>query len=318
MSAPAARAGDLRHHPFSLRQLQYVVAVAELRSFRGAAARCHVAQPSLSAQIAQVEEVVGVVLFERSSRRVLVTPAGERFVARARILLRHADDLRAELQSLREPFSGPLRIGVIPTVSPYLLPRIVPILRGAYPRLQLLWTEATTPECVARLDAGRLDAALLAREAELGDVDFAELLRDELMLAVPSGHPLAERGVALTLADVAAEPLLLLEEGHCLRDQALSACHGPGFLEGPFRATSLSTLVQMVAAGLGITLIPQVAAPVEAARAALRCLPLEAPRPYRTLGWVWRRGSAVEATIRHLNATLALEFDRSQPMRSAR
>lgn len=282
---------------------QYLVAVAEALSFRRAAERCRVAQPSLSAQIALVESSLGIVLFGRARRRVLVTPAGQEVIDRARDLLRDADDLVALARRSVDPLAGPLHIGVIPTISPYLLPRLTPALRAAHPRLTLRWTEDRTAMLVARLGAGELDAALLALEADLGEVEHEVIGVDPFVLAVPRRHPLAAGSAPASAADLAGASVLLLDDGHCFREQALAYCTGAKAEELAFRATSLSTLAQMVAAGAGVTLLPALAVPAEAARAKLVVRPLGAPCPKRTIALIWRRRSPLAAALRQLART---------------
>src|SRR2546427_583141 len=186
---------NLAPHAFSLRQLQYAIAVADALSFRRAAERCRVSQPSLSAQLAQLEHALGVRMFERNRRRVLITSAGREIIERARRLLVEADDLVDASRRAGDPLAGTLRIGVIPTLSPYLLPAAAPVLRAKLPRLKLAWREDKTALLVAQLAAGELDAALVALEAEIGDVEREIIARDPFVLAVRSGHPLA-RGAA--------------------------------------------------------------------------------------------------------------------------
>jgi len=285
-------------YPLTLRQLQYAVAVAGTRSFRRAAEACHVSQPSLSQQIAEVERGLGVRLFERDRRRVLVTAAGEALLARARRVLVEADDLVEASRRHGDPLSGTLRIGVIPTVGPYLLPRATPALRKALPDLLVLWEEDRTAPLVARVSAGELDAALLAREADLRDLVQAELAVDPFVLAAPPGHPLARGSGPLRPGDLRGARVLLLDDGHCLRAQALEVCSKGRAEELGFRATSLSTLVQMVASGAGVTLLPHVAVEAEAHRANLRIRPFAKPAPGRTLVLAWRRGTAVEPALR--------------------
>src|SRR5205823_10025314 len=166
-------------HRFSLRQLEYAVAVADTLNFRKAAERCNVSQPSLSAQLAQREEAIGVRLFERDRRRVIVTPRGGELIARARVLLHYAEDVESSARRAADPFAGTMRIGIIPTVSPYLLPRIAPVLRRAYPRLHLLWIEDKTAVLARQLETGALDAMVVAKEAQLGDVQTELIVRDE-------------------------------------------------------------------------------------------------------------------------------------------
>lgn len=291
-------------YPVSLRQLQYALAVAEARSFRRAAEACRVSQPSLSAQLAEAERALGVRLFERDRRRVLVTAAGEALVARARAVLVAADDLLEAARRSADPLAGVLRLGVIPTVGPYLLPRAARALRRALPRLQLLWQEERTAALVRRVEAGELDGAILAHEADLGDLVQAELGRDPFVLAVPPGHPLARGEGPVKLGALDGERVLLLDDGHCLRDQALAVCARAGAEELGFRATSLHTLVQMVAGGAGVTLLPRIAQG-EAPRAGLRARPLAAPAPGRTLVLAWRRGAAAEPALRAAAEVLA-------------
>jgi LysR family hydrogen peroxide-inducible transcriptional activator len=291
-------------HAFTLRQLQYALAVAETLSFRRAAERCRVAQPSLSTQIAQLESAIGVRLFERDRRRVLVTAAGEALLARARRVLVEADDLAAAARAAGDPLAGTLRVGVIPTVSPYLLPRAAPALRAAYPRLAITWVEDKTEELVRRLDAGALDAALLALEAELGDVEHAEIARDPFVLATPRDHPLGARSGPASAAELRGADVLLLDDGHCLRAQALDVCARARAHELEFRATSLPTLVQMVAGGAGVTLLPELALAAETRRGDLRLRPFAAPVPHRTIALVWRRRSPLAPALQRLARTV--------------
>jgi LysR family hydrogen peroxide-inducible transcriptional activator len=283
----------MRPPPFTLRQLQYLVTLAETRSFHRAAERCHVSQPSLSAQVAEVEAALGLRVFERDRRRVLITKAGEPLLERARQLLLDADQLADAAARLGDPLAGTLRVGVIPTVSPYLLPEIAAPLRRALPRLGVSFHEDKTAALVAQLQSGGLDAALLALEAELGDVESEVIARDEFVLAASPRHPLARDPRRLSQSQLPVGELLLLGEGHCLRDQAIQACGRRGRETSPFGATSLATLVQMVAAGEGVTLLPELALPVENRRRQLRVRRFVAPAPGRTLAMVWRTGSPV-------------------------
>ncbi len=292
----------LRPHAFTTRQLQYAVAVAEARSFRRAAALCGVSQPSLSAQLAQLEAALGVRLFERDRRRVLATQAGEEVVARARRLLVETDDLADAARRLADPRAVTLRLGVIPTISPYLLPRIVPALREA--ELVVRWTEDKTPALVQAVEAGALDGALLALEADLGDLEREPLARDPFVLAAPPGHPLGRRKAAAELGELRGADVLLLDDGHCLRDQALAVCAHARTHELDFRATSLPTLAQMVAAGAGVTLLPRLAVAAETRHAALAIRPLADARAFRTLGLCWRRTSPLGPALRQIAAAI--------------
>jgi len=291
-------------HPFSLRQLQYAIAVADTLSFRQAAARCGVSQPSLSVQLAQLEEVLGVQLFERDRRRVLSTAAGEALVERARRLLRDADDLMAAAARAQDPFVGTMRIGVIPTISSYLLPSTVPALRQTYPKLPTVWIEDKTEVLVDKLADGSLDAAIMALEAEIGDVEVDVLASDPFVLTLRPSDPLAESTAPVKVEELAGADILLLDDGHCFRDQALSLCSQANVRELEFRATSLSTLAQMVAGGLGLTLLPRLAVPTETQRAELVVRHFAAPQPARTVVLAWRRGSPLGDAFRQLSATL--------------
>ena len=234
-------------HPFTLRQLQYAVAVAETLSFRKAAERCHVSQPSLSAQLAQLEDALGVRLFERDRRRVLVTAAGREIVERGRLILQETQDLVELARRSTDPLSRTLRVGVLPTISPYFLPRLTVALRKTYPRLTVLWVEDRTETLVRSLEGGALDAALVALESRIGDVESEVIGRDPFLLATPAGHPLGGKRSPAKASELEDASVLLLDDGHCLRDQVLAFCSRTKSRELEFRATSLSTLAQMVA-----------------------------------------------------------------------
>jgi LysR family transcriptional regulator, hydrogen peroxide-inducible genes activator len=288
----------------SLRQLQYAVAVADTLSFRVAAARCRVAQPSLSAQLAQLEEALGVRLFERDRRRVLLTAAGRELVARARRVLRETDDLVEAARHVRDPLSGRLTIGVIPTISPYLLPVAAPALGKTYPRLRIVWREDKTDDLVRRLREGSLEAVLLALEADIGDLDRVVIAEDPFVLATPPRHELGARNTPARATELRDALVLLLDDGHCFRNQALAVCSRARIREGEFRATSLSTLAQMVAAGAGVTLLPALAVATEAARSGLRVRPFAEPSPHRTIGLVWRRHSPLTHSLQQIAKTI--------------
>jgi len=292
------------HHPFTLRQLQYAAAVADLRSFRRAAERCHVSQPSLSAQVIQLEEQLGVRLFERASRKVIVTAAGEAVLTRLRRLLLEADDLADSVRQLGDPLAGTLRLGVIPTVSPYLLPEIVPELRARHPALSAVWVEDKTENLVEALREGRLDGALLALEAPLGEVEREIVCEDPFVLVAPPGHPLVQATSPATPQELRGAGFLLLDDGHCFRDQALAYCATARGRELDFRATSLATLAQMVAGGAGITLLPRLSLPVENRRSELSVRRLASPAPHRTLAVVWRPRSPLGPALRRLAMTI--------------
>jgi LysR family hydrogen peroxide-inducible transcriptional activator len=291
---------------FSLRQLQYAVAVAETLSFRKAAERCHVSQPSLSSQLAQLEEALGTRLFERDHRKVLLTNAGHGLVERARDVLHEIDDLVDLAKRSSDPLAGTLRIGVIPTIAPYLVPRIRPALRSAFPKLTVLWVEDKTAVLSDKLERGELDGALLAVEAEIGDVERELVGYDPFVLATPQGHPLGAKSTPARTSELRRERVLLLDDGHCFREQALAVCRGAKAQELEFRATSLPTLAQMVADGAGVTLLPKLAVPTEVRRAEIAIRPFAEPVPGRTVALAWRKRSPLGPSLKKI-ATVARE-----------
>jgi LysR family hydrogen peroxide-inducible transcriptional activator len=286
----------------TLRDLEYLVALAETRHFGRAAERCHVSQPTLSAQVRKLEDSLGVALVERRPRRVALTAAGTAVVERARRMLRDADDIRTVALACQDPLAGPLKVGLIPTLGPYLLPQVAPRISKALPKLQLMLHEYQTAPLVERTLAGELDLAVLALPAETKGLVTRELFKEPFLVAMPERHPLAARK-RVRVEDLEHGRLLLLEEGHCLRDQALAVCAHAGTEEQDFRATSLETLRQMVAAGQGVTLLPRLAAEGPfAAAGGLAVRPFAPPSPSRVIGAAWRRstsrGQAIEAVCR--------------------
>lgn len=289
----------------NLRDLRYLVALADERHFGRAAERCYVSQPTLSAQIRKLEEYLGVALVERQPKRVSLTETGAKIVERARRLLLEADAIVEVAKTDRDPLAGPLRLALIPTVGPYLLPEIARPLKRALPRLKLMLYEYQTGPLLERLRDGELDLGILALPVAADGLATAELYEEPFTLAVPASHPLAGRE-RVRVADLEGETLLLLEDGHCLRDQALEVCSRIGLgEEGDYRATSLETLRQMVAAGHGVTLLPQLAAatPVGAAR-GLKVKPFAKPAPSRTIGAVWRKSTTRRRAIDTVIATI--------------
>jgi LysR family hydrogen peroxide-inducible transcriptional activator len=281
----------------NLRDLRYLVAVADHRHFGRAAEASFVSQPTLSMQLKKLEQELGVELIERGAQIVL-TDAGERVVERARTILDETDAIRHIAQQARDPEAGSIRLGVFPTLGPYLLPHVVPAVHRRFPRLELLLVEEKTKTLLSRLRSGGLDVAVLALPAGEGGFHEEVLFREDFLLAVPADHHLAEpvsaAAVGIDVDALAGEDVLLLEEGHCLRDQALSICDLTGATERRgFRATSLETLRQMVAAGVGITLLPALAVrPPVAPSPDVRLLRFSEPVPHRTIGMLWRRSSA--------------------------
>jgi LysR family hydrogen peroxide-inducible transcriptional activator len=277
---------------FSLRQVQYALAVAETAGFGKAAKLCHVSQPALSAQVAQLESALGMVLFERSNNAVRILPGVQGLLERMRTLVADAGALQRAAEQVADPLSGTLRIGVIPTISPYLVPLLVGPMRKAFPKLRPIWMEQRTPVIRRELSDGTLDAALVALEAEYGAIDHEVLGTDSFLFAAARGHRLTRKTAPLPLSSLKDEDLLLLEEGHCLRDQVQSFCHGLHEHDAGVRATSLTTLAQMVAGGLGVTFLPRLAVAQENAHGRLACRAFAAPEPARTVALVWRHHSA--------------------------
>ncbi len=278
----------------NIRAIQYLVTLAEVRHFSKAAELCFVSQPTLSTQIRKLEEELDVQLVERSPRQVLLTRVGEEIVERARLVLGEVEAMRAIARRSRDPHSGMLRLGIFPTLAPYLLPHVIPGIRRRFPRLSLRLFEEKTEDILDMLDQGRLDAALLALPIPREQLVTRRLFEEPFVVAMPEGHPLAAQS-RVSLADLEDQELMLLEDGHCLRDQALEVCHMAGAHEQlDFHATSMETLRQMVAANAGITLMPTLAIkPPVAPTDNLVTRPFEGLGPRRTIAMVWRKSSAL-------------------------
>lgn len=274
----------------NLRDLEYLVALAEHRHFGRAADAVFVSQPTLSGQIRKLEAELGVELFERSSRETILTEVGEHVVERARRALQEVEAMRDVARLSQDPESGTMRLGIFPTLAPYLLPHVIHGVHERFPQLELLLVEEKTDELVARLRDGRLDAAIIATPIAADGLHEHHLFDEDFVLAVPADHPLAHTGTAtISTSSLSSERVLLLEEGHCLRDQALSVCQSIGAVErAGFRATSLETLRQMVATDVGVTLLPRLAvsAPVPAS-AGVALVEFDSP-PRRHLAMFWR------------------------------
>lgn len=273
----------------NLRDLEYLAALAKHRHFGRAAEACHVSQPSLSAQIKKLEEYLGVPLIERGGKRMMLTEAGGEVLRHASIILAQAEEIREVGRLASDPLSGRFRLGVIPTIAPYQLPTLLPLLTSHFPSLSIELYEGQTHIITEQLRRGELDAVLLA--LPLGDDSFkeAELFRERFFLAVPVGHKLTARA-EIEPRHLHDEQLLLLEDGHCLRDQALEVCKIAGASEYQhFRATSLETIRQMVASGVGITLLPEMA--IIKGEPGMAIIPFKPPAPHRSIGLAWRRTS---------------------------
>jgi LysR family hydrogen peroxide-inducible transcriptional activator len=286
----------------NLRDLKYLVALADHKHFGRAAASCFVSQPTLSTQIRKLEEELGLPLVERAPRKVMLTPAGQEAAARARVIVSEVEQLKEAARRSRDPEAGTVRLGIFPTLGPYLLPHVIPRIRERFPELELLLVEEKSDVLLDRLREGKLDAALLALPV-IDDQLHAEFLFEEpFLLAVSGRHPLARRE-HLDVQELATQKLLLLEDGHCLRDQALEVCRLFGANEkSEFRATSLETLRQMVAADVGITLLPSLSVQPPVPRSNnIRLLDFTGEgRPSRRIAMIWRRSSAMNDFLMEL------------------
>jgi len=283
----------------TLRQLRYFEALARHSHFGRAAAACAISQPALSMQIKELEEALGAVLIERGARHVRLTRFGEEAALRVRDILRAVDELVDFARSSRERFAGRLRLGMIPTIAPYLLPAVMGHLTRIYPELDVHVREAMTSRLIEELGEGRLDTAIVALPVSEASLTEVALFAENFLLVRPG----EAEGTPVPSSEALREMrLLLLEEGHCFRDQALSFCN---MRSSPPRevldASSLSTLVQMVGAGMGVTLIPEMAVEVETRSASVSVARFEDPQPARTIGMVWRKRSPLAAQLRQLS-----------------
>jgi LysR family hydrogen peroxide-inducible transcriptional activator len=281
-----------------LKDLRYLVAVADTRHFGRAAAKCFVSQPTLSAQLRKLEHYLGVQLIERRPRRVTLTEAGEEIAQRARSMLESGDAIVTAALTRRDPLAGQLRLALLPTIGPYLLPQVALKIRKALPRLELMLYEYQTAPMLERLHHGDIDLGILALPVHGVGLVTRELYREPFVAAFPADHRLASRA-RVRAEDLQGETLLLLEDGHCLREQALAVCSRSGVHEKQdFRATSIETLRQMVATGVGVTLLPELASQGSYANTkGLVVRPFAKPVPSRTIGALWRKSTARAAAI---------------------
>lgn len=289
----------------TLQELRYAVALADLGHFGQAAEACFVSQSTLSTGLKKLEEFLGITLFDRSLKRVTPTPIGREIIESARLILQEAERIRELARLSQDPMDRTLQLGVIPTLGPYYLPHALTIVHRLHPKLRLLLREVLTPHLLQDLAEGKLDAGLLALPVEDQGLEVRPLFVEPFLAAVPAAHPLA-RKKTIQVEALATAGLLLLEEGHCLRDQALEACRMEGLRNEEIRATSLETLRQMVGMGLGVTLIPALAG--ESSKPTRRRVvlrPLEGAGASRTIGLVWRRRSPATQTLTQLARTLA-------------
>jgi LysR family hydrogen peroxide-inducible transcriptional activator len=281
-----------------LKDLQYLVALADTRHFGRAAEKCFVSQPTLSAQLKKLEHYLGAALIERQPKNVTLTEMGERVVERARRMLADSDEILDLARHGHDPLAGSLRLALIPTIGPYLLPLVAGKLRKELSRLKLMLYEYRTAPLLERLKSGEIDVGILALPVDTEGLATRTLYEEPFTVAMPANHPLADRA-SVKLEDLADEKLLLLEDGHCLRDQALEVCGRVGMHEsGDYRATSLETLRQMVAAGHGVTLLPGLAAAASHGdRRSLAVRPFVRPAPKRVVGAIWRKSTTRRPAI---------------------
>ncbi len=293
----------------TLRQLQYLVAVVEERHFGRAAGRCFVTQSTLSAGVHELESLLGTRLLERSKRKVLPTPLGEEMARRAQRIIAMAGELVEMARHDDLPLCGPLRLGVIPTIGPFLLPRVLPEIRHRFPLLELSLIEEPTERLLGQLEVGTLDAAILAFPYAVGSRVHEVFWREDFLVALPKGHLLAnQKSIAPKM--LPRRELLLLADGHCLTDHTLAACKLKDMKTSTvFQGTSLYTLLQMVAGGQGITLIPEMAIASEwPGSGEVRLVPLAEPGPHREIALVWRETSFRQADMRLLAGTMGEIF----------
>lgn len=288
----------------TLQELRYIVALADTGHFGKASEVCFISQSTLSTQVKKLEDFLGVALFDRSLKHVSLTPVGREIVSSARLILDEANRIRELARQTGDPMERTVNLGVIPTLGPYYLPHVLTLLHGKYPKLRLLLREEMTPHLLSHLADGRLDAGLLALPINDTGLEIVPLFKEPFLAAVPANHKLASCNT-VKIKELAKAGLLLLEEGHCLREHALEACHLDGLQNEEISATSLETLRQMVGMGLGVTLIPVLASggtTADVSQVALR--PLAAPGASRTIGLVWRKRSPLAATMEQLAQSL--------------
>ena len=292
----------------TLRQLQYLKLLAEYGSFSRAAEAAFVTQPTLSAGIQELERNLGAAVVDRARSGVILTAVGEETVQRAQDVLTRVEDLVQAVRSAGQPLCGRFRLGVIPTIAPFLLPKALPILRERFPKLRLYLREDLTSKLAAGLKAGALDAALIALPHDTAGLETMRVRDDELLAATHKDHPIAH-AAAVDVESMQGEEVILLEDGHCLREHTLAACSLEPSRSSPdsgaFAATSLHTLVQMVGSGLGVSLLPEMAVEAGLAeQAAVAVRRLSAEAPHREIVVAWRRGSSRENEARLLAETL--------------
>ena len=298
----------------TLRQLRYFDALARHSHFGRAAEACAISQPALSMQIKELEESMGGLLLERSARQVALTNFGAELAGRVRDILRSVDELGDFARATRDRLAGRLRIGMIPTIAPYLLPKVIANMARLHPELDIHVRETVTPKLLEELVEGRLDAAIVALPVSEASLTEVALFTENFLLVRPG----EDAGTPVPSAESLREMrLLLLEEGHCFRDQALSFCNMQSSPREVLDASSLSTLVQMVDAGIGVTLIPEMAVSVETRSASVSLARFEEPQPARTIGMVWRKTSPLAAQLLQISDVVRISADALREQRAA-
>lgn len=288
----------------NIRDLEYLAALAEYKHFRRAADACHVSQPTLSGQIRKLEDELGITLLERTSRKVLFTQSGLVLVEQAKKVLREVKLLKEMASNQGKEMTGPLHIGVIPTVGPYLLPYIMPTLKQAFPDLELFLYEAQTSQLLDQLETGRLDCAIVASTRETEPFIEVPVFKEKMLLAIAEDHPWAKEK-QISMEKLRGYEILMLDDGHCLRDQTLGYCFAAGATENShFQATSLETLRNMVAANAGMTLMPELAVLNEGARSGVKYIPCY-PEPSRMITLVYRPGSPLRTRYERIAGSVA-------------
>lgn len=289
----------------NLRDLKYIVALDKTRHFGQASALCNVSQPTLSAQVKKLEDYLGVTIFERDNKHVMVTAQGRNIIEKAREIVEAANNLKDMARNMQAPEQRPLTLGAFPTLAPFLFPLAVPCLRRAFPKMQIFLTEEKTENLIGQLKNGTLDAALLALPVKEDSLEYAPLFTEPFYAALPATHPLAKLK-RIPLQKLAHEDLLLLEDGHCLSEQTMEVCAWVGAQKfNTFRATSMETLRQMVGAGLGVTLVPELAVPAQKQSDIVYRPISNNPVPKRTIGLFWRKTAPFKALYTQIAAEIS-------------
>lgn len=286
----------------TLQELRYLVALADHGHFGKAASACFISQSTLSTQVKKLEDHLGVSLFDRSLTPIVPTAMGVEVLRSARLIIAEAAHIQELTRHAHEPMSRTLRLGIIPTLGPYYLPHALSVTQAQFPQLRLLLREQMTPQLLADLANGQLDAALLALPVADEQLNTLPLFDEPFLAALPAPHKMAKRK-HVTLAELQQDTLLLLEEGHCLRDQALAVCGAQRQME-EVRATSLETLRQMVGIGIGITLLPALATHSNSEQANIKVVPFKSPAPYRRIALIWRKRAPLQETYMRLGKAL--------------